>query len=539
MDPLPPLESPALSPKVFPFLYLGDPGIRNAYFLGVAGLTLMGYLTLTLHLNLALFAAALLKLRPRALSAFYGTVWWTLALLLVYHESFLPPPSALNANAADLSDFSVSFILDFLKSAVNPKLTLALLSTLVLTALLSAYVRLTVFALGALLFSLNAGSLTGTQAESATLTADLSDNPLDMELPPTEENLNAYLNAFYAHENTRRTLFPATLPSGNGDFDIVLLNICSLASDDLSYSGLEKADFLSRLDITFENFNSATSYSGPATLRLLKSACGQSSHASLYTSRPECELFTALSLLNFKEQAFFDHSGTFGDYLKSLKEVGGLSVPLAAQRDYRVALKAFDGEGIYAASDVFNHYLKEGQGRTGESTLTLMNLIALHDGNTDLSGRPLDFKTRAISLFKDISEFMEALEKSGRKTLLIVIPEHGAALRGDRIQLSRLRDIPSPSLTRVPAGLKFVGLKRPLEKHSVTEPASYQALSELIARILNGGFMREDSTLSTVTLTSHLPVTEEVSENANATVIRYADAYYLRLENRPWIRYRQ
>ena len=84
-----------------------------------------------------------------------------------------------------------------------------------------------------------------------------------------------------------------------------------------------------------------------------------------------------------------------------------------------------------------------------------------------------------------------------------------------------------------------MGLKRPLEKHSVTEPASYQALSELIARILNGGFMREDSTLSTVTLTSHLPVTEEVSENANATVIRYADAYYLRLENRPWIRYRQ
>ena len=119
MDPLPPLESPALSPKVFPFLYLGDPGIRNAYFLGVAGLTLMGYLTLTLHLNLALFAAALLRLRPRALSAFYGTVWWTLALLLVYHESFLPPPSALTANAADLSDFSVSFILDFLKSAVN------------------------------------------------------------------------------------------------------------------------------------------------------------------------------------------------------------------------------------------------------------------------------------------------------------------------------------------------------------------------------------------------------------------------------------
>ncbi|XPE63221.1 cellulose biosynthesis protein BcsG [Shigella flexneri] len=45
------------------------------------------------------------------------------------------------------------------------------------------------------------------------------------------------------------------------------------------------------------------------------------------------------------------------------------------------------------------------------------------------------------------------LEKSGRKVMVVVIREHGGALKGDRMQVSGLRDIPSPSITTCPVGV--------------------------------------------------------------------------------------
>ncbi len=45
-------------------------------------------------------------------------------------------------------------------------------------------------------------------------------------------------------------------------------------------------------DIVFKNFNSATSYSGPAAVRLLRASCGQLSHTNLYQpSGADCYLF--------------------------------------------------------------------------------------------------------------------------------------------------------------------------------------------------------------------------------------------------------
>ena len=51
------------------------------------------------------------------------------------------------------------------------------------------------------------------------------------------------------------------------------------------------------------------------------------------------------------------------------------------------------------------------------------------------------------------------IERSGRKVMLVVVPEHGAAVRGDRVQTARLRDIPSMRITQVPTMVKFIGIK--------------------------------------------------------------------------------
>ncbi len=43
--------------------------------------------------------------------------------------------------------------------------------------------------------------------------------------------------------------------------------------------------------------------------------------------------------------------------------------------------------------------------------------------------------------------------------MVVVVPEHGGALKGDRMQVSGLRDIHSHTITDVPVGVNFFGMK--------------------------------------------------------------------------------
>ncbi len=62
--------------------------------------------------------------------------------------------------------------------------------------------------------------------------------------------------------------------------------------------------------------------------------------------------------------------------------------------------------------------------------------------------------------------------------MVVVVPEHGGALKGDRMQVSGLRDIPSPSITDVPVGVKFFGMKAPHQGAPIVidQPSSFLAI---------------------------------------------------------------
>lgn len=97
-------------------------------------------------------------------------------------------------------------------------------------------------------------------------------------------------------------------------------------------------------DIVFKNFNSATSYSGPAAVRLLRASCGQLSHTNLYQpSGADCYLFENPAKLGFNQQLMLGHNGLFGDFLKELRSLGGMQSPLMDQTGLPVSLQAFDG----------------------------------------------------------------------------------------------------------------------------------------------------------------------------------------------------
>ncbi len=61
-------------------------------------------------------------------------------------------------------------------------------------------------------------------------------------------------------------------------------------------------------------------------------------------------------------------------------------------------------------------------------------------------------------MLADFDQFLTELERTGRPVAVLLMPEHGAALRGDEYQISGMREIPNPRITLVPAALKLIGL---------------------------------------------------------------------------------
>ena len=188
-----------------------------------------------------------------------------------------------------------------------------------------------------------------------------------------------------------------------------------------------------------------------------------------------------------------------------------------------------------------NRWLEQQQKGGDTRSATFMNIIPLHDGNRFAgTNKTADYRARAQTLFDQLNTFLEELEKSGRKVMVVIVPEHGAALVGDKMQMSGLRDIPSPSITHIPVGIKLIGIKAPQPASPVTinTPSSYLALSELVSRMVDGKVFTAP-TIDWQTLTQGLPQTAVISENDNAIVIQYQGKPYIRLNGGDWVPYPQ
>lgn len=487
--------------------------------------------------------------RIRQLSAFLCGVF------LLYLEFSGRTAGSFDAMFASLSEFSFSSFLDSMYSAVSLLLLILVFIFLRLFLSLRRVLRFdNISVLIVLLLSLLPpfGTWLNTQIESyqhRNERAAAAGGPgympslLAQDGPATADNIAAWLQSFYRFEADRRAEMPPSLPGDFAPFDIILLNICSLSTADLAEVGLLEHPVFADADISFSAFNSATSYSGPATLRLLRSTCGQIPHSDIYSLNGECELGYNLERLGFHSNLLMDHSGAFGNYLQGLREYAGFTAPLSSQSAYTVRYRSFDGEPIFADCDVFASYFDTVKAHADQPNFTLFNLVALHDGN-DYEGEANKlshndfYRVRATLLLNEVAEFEKRLAEAGRPVLLIFVPEHGAALRGDKIQMSRLRDIPSPSITEVPVYLKFINLPR---EHGspllIPMPSSYLSLGTIIARAVESNFFAAGSSTSLLDLTSTLAPTYKVSENSGTVVLRFQNEDYLQLSGRAFTRY--
>ena len=299
----------------------------NYYFLAKFALLWFGYLNFHALPNLVFMAFLLMPIPALRVHRWRHYVAIPIGIALFYHDTWLPGINSIMSQGSQLTGFSAQYLLELTNRFINWQMIGAAFVMLIAYLFLAQWVRVTVFTVAALVW-LNLVNIAGPAVSllPASTTASTSSTPATTtpaaggdsapadSAPPTSANLTAYLNQFYDKEKSRATAFPASLPADAQPFDLLVINICSLAWADMDAVKLENHPLWSKMDIMFDNFNSATAYSGPAAIRLLRASCGQPSHHDLYQPvNQQCYLFDNLAKLGFKEQLMLDHSGVFGN----------------------------------------------------------------------------------------------------------------------------------------------------------------------------------------------------------------------------------
>ncbi|MFM4846198.1 cellulose biosynthesis protein BcsG [Aeromonas caviae] len=527
----------------------------NVYFLAKFALLWGGYLNFHPLINLV-FAAFLIFPLPRA-GWRRARHWLALPVGagIFYHDTWLPGIESIRAQGSQVFSFTLDYWAELLGRFINWEMVGAGFVLLTLYLFIAQWLRFTPWILLALLWLWVSPQVSNPFASSKGTSEHALNTPreetrpsvlpmeeqLDQSAPPTNENLNAYLDDFYREEQERLVHFPESLPAQATPFDVLIINVCSLAWRDVEASGLTGHPVWSHFDIRFNRFNSATSYSGPSSIRLLRASCGQTSHQGLYVTAPkQCLLFENLAQLGFAKQVAMDHSGDFGNYLTGLQQYAGLDVTPMDKKGLAHDLASFDGEPIYRGDALFGRWLNERTQSQAARNVTFFNLIALHDGNRYVASRQIaPYKARLKTLLDQLDDFMTTLEQSGRKVAVVMVPEHGAALTGDKMQMAGLRDIPSPSITQVPVGVALLGTKAPHEAtRNVDTPSSFLAVSELVSRLV-GKDVFGSETIDWDALLGDLPQTPSVSENQGSVVIEYQGKYHIKLGQGDWVPYPQ
>lgn len=518
-------------------------GVWNVYFIIAFALAAFGYIELNLLGNALLMAWLLLPVGPKWLRILRGTLGVAAAAVLLYSESWLPGVDSILANKGGIAGFSLLYMAEFALDFINVKMVGWGLLVFLGYFLVRRYVRVTFFTI---VYFLGAVTMPWVQSilpeRAPVVTADAGGQTNEAAAPAKTGKADAkavgeWYDAFLAYEHDRRARFPNGLSEKDTPFDILLLSICSVSNDDLAVSQLDQHPLFKEFNIRFDSFNAATAYSGPALLRLLNGACGQPSHSELYGERrPECEIMTRLGTLGYSQRLLMDHSGEYDNFLQSMRDKAGVTATLDNAK-YPTRYMGFDDEEIADSLAVLRHWQRTQVKSKAGRTATLINFIALHDGNRlPGRGRAEPFKPRAQEMFDNIRTFLRELERSGRKTMVVIVPEHGAAVRGDKIQVPRLRDIPTMRISRVPVMVKFVGLKgMPNEPIHVTGNTSYLALTSLIGKTLETDYFSKDGgTVPLEQLVHDLPQTNPVSENGTVQTFEYQGREYFRQNGGEW-----
>lgn len=517
-------------------------GYWSIYFLTKLGMFYQGFIGFHWLQNLLFAITLILPLANARHQLIRRAVALPVGLALLYNDSWLPPIARVFSQAGNLNSFNRAYLLELTGRYVNFWVLSTLVSLLIVFLLLRRRLRFTTITVLGIL-SVPFVSLVSGIAQSGFPNATLMAQA-NVQVPITQ-NLTATLKSFYATERSKHVSFPSIADSV-APFDVVFLHVCSLSLDDMEYVGEGTAPLLNRFDVVFRHFNSAASYSGPATLRLFHSNCGHQPHQQLYqNASPQCNLFKNFKEASFEVHGLLNHDGHFDQFANIVQGSAGIDTKLEDNQFAPIAMHSFDDTPIYDDLTLLAKWWGQ-QALSGKPKVLYYNTITLHDGNrvANLAANTSiqTFKPRLVKLMSDFNQFINLLEARGKPVVVILMPEHGAALRGDEIQISGMREIPNPNITLVPVAIKLVGFKTKYSDNSnqplqVEKPVSYFAISMLLADfIADSPFTLKGGKPLAERLQS-LPGTPFVSENEDIIVMGRANSYQVGSKDGTWVDY--
>jgi len=520
-------------------------GLRawNYYFLAKLVLFWNGSIDFHPLENLAFAAFLLVPLQSAAWRRARSWIAVPIAAALLYYDSWLPRITRVLSQAALVSGFSLNYLVELIGRFIHWPTVAALVIAWAIYRIVALRVRVGVLVVGMLVVLTVTDRPTRLQEGIGARQTAQAGSHIDNGTGNGDADPDKALQAFYTNEAHRSVAFPKPADA-DAPFDLIFLHVCSLSWDDLRMMELENQPLLKRLDIVLTRFNSAASYSGPAVIRILRAPCGQSAHTQLYSpAQQSCYLMGSLKQAGFEPNLVLNHDGHFDDLLGVFRNRGGLDAPPMSLEGMPVAQRAFDDSPIYDDLAVLSRWLDRRRENGAPRVAAIYNTISLHDGNhlpgaaSKLSSRDT-YKTRLAKLLADLDQFLLKLEASGRRAVVALVPEHGGAVRGDKMQVPGLREIPSPAITLVPVGVKVIGPEagRPPSTLYIDAPTSYLAISHIIAGMLqkspfgSAGFTPSD-------YINALPATDFVAENEDMVTMRRGDKYLLRLGKEGWSEY--
>ncbi|MDH3973127.1 MAG: cellulose biosynthesis protein BcsG [Deltaproteobacteria bacterium] len=360
-----------------------------------------------------------------------------------------------------------------------------------------------------------------------------------------EKDPQKYADAFFASESERRINFKKIDPP-NEPFDIIFLHICSLSWDDLKEVSLEWKSFFKEFHLVFTDFNTVTSYSGPSILRLLKSTCGQPRHEDVYEeSEDSCYLFPNLEKVGFESYFASNHDGKYGNFAAEAKEYGRLGTSLMPSQDLPAGEVMFDGSLIYDDYATLEKWRNLRENSAAKRAALYYNSVTLHEGSTWYPkkeewwkiDRKVVYSAFLTKLLKELRQFFDKLEASHRNVVIFFVSEHGMALKGAKIQMEGLRDIPLPQITKGPLAIKFIGKgfkEKAIYQRIVSKPVSYMALSSVLASLFEYSPFGPEEYNSDYII-NNVIYTAFVAENEGALVIKPDRKHLIFGKEKKWI----
>jgi cellulose synthase operon protein YhjU len=518
-------------------------GLWSAYFFAKLLLFGGGYIGFSPWLNLAFAAFTALPPQNARQRFTKNIIAVPLGIMLLYRDSWLPPITRVLTQTENLAAFSLPYVVELLGRFVNWKVILQLIVLLIIYAVARRKLRLGTFvfiAIFAVILLPNGIPFVNTDvaspASAATNGSRANVEQIDARnMRPAA--LEQHLSEFYAKEQSRQVRF-APVALDDQPYDIVFIHACSLSWDDLEAVQHDDTSVLKRFDIVFSSFNSAASYSGPAAIRLLRGNCGQTPHKQVYEPAPrECLVFDGLQDAGFQPNWLMNHDGHFGDFFADVRDPARGAFPGAAEdlRGVRVAQFAFDQSPIYDDYAVLSRWWNKRGANSASHVALYYNTISLHDGNRVSGKSDSSFGARLTQFTRDIDRFMDEVKRSNRRAIIVLIPEHGAAVRGDRRQIPGLREIPTAGITHVPVGIALINATREPQspQQTIDSSTSYLAVNELLSRfIADNPFAK--SALNLSPYTQGLPATDSVAENEGTVIVQIGEQYMMRSPGGEW-----